>query len=164
MLVVTRLLRAALVAAILLPAAAPAFAGPAETALLEKYVGTWKGKGQLTGAEAGTVLCRLTLKLTGQKVAFNGRCASSGSPASSFSGTMTYNDAKKRYESTSSASKTVIGKKSGGGVLFATEQSSQRGTVTSTLSLTGGMIKVEFQMIDARTKEVTRGRIPFARS
>lgn len=132
--------------------------------MLQEYVGTWKGKGRLTGAEEGTVVCRLTLRPAGQKIAFNGRCAYDGSGAKSFSGTMTYNDAKKRFESTSSASRTVPGKKSGGGIVFTAEQSDRRGTVTSTLSLNGGSIKVNFHMVDAKTKEVTRGNIPFARS
>lgn len=160
----TRLFRTALLAAMLLPTVAPALAGPAEAALLQEYVGTWKGEGRLTGAEEGAVVCRLTLRPAGAKVAFSGRCAYDGSGAKSFSGTMTYNDAKKRFESTSSASRTVAGKKSGGGIVFTTEQSDRRGTVTSTLSLNGGTIEVDFRMVDARTKKVTRGNIPFARS
>lgn len=160
----TRLLCTALVAGMLLPTAAPAVAGPAEAALLQDYVGTWKGKGRLTGAEEGIVSCRLTLRPAGTKIAFNGRCAYDGSGAKSFSGTMTYNDVTKRFESTSSASRTVAGRKSGGGIVFTTEQSDQRGTVTSTLSLNGGTIKVDFRMVDAKTKKVTRGNIPFARS
>ena len=47
----TRILRAAVVATLLVPVAAPAFAGPAETKYLETLAGTWTGKGKITGAE-----------------------------------------------------------------------------------------------------------------
>ena len=49
----------ALLAATLLPfAAAPAFAGPAETAFLQKLNANWVGQGSLSGAQSGRVACR----------------------------------------------------------------------------------------------------------
>jgi hypothetical protein len=56
--------RAAALAGLLLSAgftAAPAFAGPAEVALLKSYIGEWRGRGTLVGASTESVVCRLSL-------------------------------------------------------------------------------------------------------
>ena len=62
-------------------AVAPAFAGPAEMALLKSYEGSWKGKGQVVGADTETVTCRMLLSAgNDDKVNYSGRCALAGSP------------------------------------------------------------------------------------
>ncbi len=157
----------ALSAALALPTTAPALAGPAENAVLKKYEGSWKGTGKVTGPDAGTVVCRITLKAAATgKVNYSGRC-SFGAGAASFRGTMLYNDAKKRYEASSSAqgvSATAIGKKQGGGVVFAMSGMENRyGTASSTLSLTGGAIKMSFKLVDT-DGETTASSITFGRS
>ena len=158
----THLIRAALLACLIAPAA-PALAGSSNVELLHKYVGTWKGKGALSGAEEGTVVCRMTLKPSGEKVAFTGRCSMSGGN-SSFRGMLAYNEAKQRFEAVSSESGTVVGKKSGGGIVFHMQDSNRQGTVTSTMALTGGAIKVDFSIVDAKTQDVTKARIPFSKT
>lgn len=161
---ISRPLRAALLSLLLLPVAAPAFAGPNETAFLEQLVGTWKGKGKITGAEAGTVACRLTFKSAGEKLNYTGRCAySGGGGARSFSGVIRFNEAKSRYESSSSGS-TVTGKKSGSSLVFSTTQKDRRGNVTSTMTLSPNALKVQFKMVDASTGEASSGSVPFNRS
>lgn len=51
----TLLARLALAAMFVLPATLPALAGPAETALLATYAGTWAGTGIATGPQPGEV-------------------------------------------------------------------------------------------------------------
>ena len=118
----TRLLRAAVVALALVPATipAPVLAGAAETRYLEGLVGTWRGEGVIKGENGGNVSCRLTLRGSGERLSFNGRCSlSGGGGAQSFSGTIRYNDARGRWESSSSG-ETVVGKKSGSTLTFVT--------------------------------------------
>ena len=40
---------------------APAVAAPADVALLQSYIGDWRGRGTLVGANSETVVCRLSL-------------------------------------------------------------------------------------------------------
>jgi hypothetical protein len=159
---ISRPLRALLVAALLVPVAMPAFAGPNETAFLERLVGTWRGKGEITGPDAGKVACRLTFKAAGERLNFNGRCTGGGG-GQSFSGVIRYNDAKGRYESTSRGT-TVAGKKSGSSLVFASTQKESRGTVTSTMTLSPSALKVQFKAVDARSGEASNGTIPFSKS
>ena len=158
------LLRAALLALVLAPAAtAPAFAGDKEVAYLQSLAGTWKGKGKITGAESGTLTCRLTLKPSGERLNFNGRCAfSGGSAPQSFSGAIRFNDNKGVYES-SSQGRTVAGKKSGSSLVFSTSMNDMRGKGTSVMTLSPGGIKVQFKMVNARSGEASQGSIPFSK-
>lgn len=160
----TRIIRAAVVAALLVPIAAPAFAGPAEDKYLASLAGTWTGKGTITGAQAGSVACRLTIKASTGKVNFNGRCTYSGSSTpQSFSGSIKYNDAKGVYESTSMG-KAVAGKKSGSTLSFTTSVKDMRGNMSSTLSLSPNKASVAFQMVDSQTKKPSKGAVSFSKS
>ena len=145
------LLAAAGLAALLI-APAPAFAGPNEAALLASFAGTWTGKGEITGPDAGKVTCRMTMKATrAGKLTYNGRC-SMGTAAASFTGTMQYNDSARRYEATSSSrgqSSTAIGKPQSGGVVFTTTTADERiGKVSSTIALAGSAITLSFRTTD----------------
>ena len=160
----TRLLRAAAVALVLVPATvpAPAFAGPAEARYLESLVGTWRGEGTIRGEESGNVSCRLTLRGSGERLSFNGRCSfSGGGAAQSFSGTIRYNSERGRWES-SSQGDTVVGKKSGSTLTFVTSGSDMRGKGTSTMTITPSSIKVQFKLESRRGS--TSGSIPFKKS
>lgn len=160
----TRILRAAVVAALLVPVAAPAFAGPAENKYLESLVGTWNGKGKITGGQTGSVACRLTVKPSGEKLNFNGRCTYSGmSTPQSFSGSIRYNDATGDYESTSMG-KSVAGKKSGSTLSFTTAVKDMRGNMSSTMSLSPSKASVAFQMVDSQTKKPSKGTVSFSKS
>lgn len=147
---------------LLVPVAAPAMAGPNETAFLEGLVGTWKGKGRITGPDGGPIACRLTFRTVGERLNFNGRCTGGGT-AQSFSGVIRYNDDEGRFESTSSGT-TVAGKKSGTSLVFASTQKEQRGTVSSTMTLSPSALKMQFKAVDARTGEESSGSIPFSKS
>lgn len=158
---------ATLVVALALPVV-PALAGPAENALLAKYAGEWKGTGKVTGPDPGTVVCRITFKPTpAGKLTYNGRCTYSGQGTASFRGTMLYNDATRRYEASSSAqgvSTTTIGKKQGGGIVFAASGMDTRyGTASSVMTLAGNAIKLSFKLVD-KDGATTASSISFSRS
>lgn len=157
----------ALLAALALPVT-PVVAGPAENAVLAKYAGDWKGTGKVTGPDPGTVVCRISLKPAASgKLSYSGRCTYSGQGTASFRGTMLYNDATNRYEAASSAqgvSTTTIGKKQGGGIVFATSGVDTRyGTISSTMTLAGNAIKLSFKLID-KDGETTASSITFGRT
>ena len=126
---------AALCVAVALSVTSPVSAGQAESALLQKYAGSWKGTGKVTGPDPGTVSCRLTMKgTTPGKLTYTGRCSFTAG-AASFRGGIVYNDANKRFEASSSAqgvATTTVGKRSGGGVVFSTSGMETRyGTASS---------------------------------
>lgn len=164
MLKLSRLALPALFASLMIPLAMPVQAGPNELAFLQSLAGTWNGKGQVTGSEKGTVMCRLTLRPSGERLNFNGRCAYSGSGTpQSFSGRISFNDRKGVFESSSSG-RTVAGKKSGSTLTFTTNMSDMRGRGVSTMSLSPRGIKVQFELVNSRTGEGSKGSIPFSKS
>lgn len=161
-------MRPALVAATLLfLSSAPALAGPEETALLASYAGGWVGSGKVTGIETGDVDCTMTLTANRSgKVNYSGRC-DFGSGTAGFTGTMHYNEAARRFEANTSAqgvSGGAVGKRQGGGIVFSMSGlESSYGTVSSTLSLTGGKIGMKFEMLD-KDGVKTASSINFSRS
>ena len=159
-----RFLRIVALAAVMAPVAAPAIAGPSEAAFLEQLAGTWRGKGKVTGAESGNLTCRLTVKPSGERLNFNGRCAySGGSSAQSFSGSIRYNDAKGVFESSSNG-RTVAGKKSGSNLVFTTTHKDIRGSMTSTLTLSPSALKMQFKMTESESGDTSQGSVPFSKS
>jgi hypothetical protein len=144
----------AFAAALTAPSALPAIAGQAENAVLASYAGEWRGTGKVTGPDPGTVVCRITFKPTSSgKLTYSGRCSFGGTGSASFRGTMLYNDAQKRYEASTSAqgmgSATTIGKKQGGGIVFASSGMKTRyGTASSVMTLAGNAIKMSFKLVD----------------
>jgi len=156
----------ALAALIATPTALPAFAGPAESALLASFEGEWRGTGKVAGPDPGTVVCRITFKSASSgKLTYSGRCSYGGAGSASFRGTMLYNDAKKRYESSTSAmgmgSSTVIGKKQGGGVVFASGGMTTRyGTASSVMTLARNVLKLSFKLV-AKDGDTTTSSINF---
>lgn len=157
------LLSLALAAALAIPGV-PALAGQAENALLAKYAGEWRGTGKVSGPDPGTVVCRITFKPTSNKLTYNGRCTYSGQGTASFRGTMLYNDARKRFEASSSAqgvSTTTIGKRQGGSIVFAASGMDTRyGTASSVMTLAGDAIKLSFKLVD-KDGETTASSISF---
>lgn len=154
-------------AAALALSGAPALAGQAENALLAKYAGEWRGTGKVSGPDPGTVVCRITFKPSSNKLSYTGRCTYSGQGTASFRGTMLYNDAKKRFEASSSAqgvSTTTVGKKQGGGIVFAASGMDTRyGTASSVMTLAGNAIKMSFKLVD-KDGETTASSISFKKS
>src|SRR5690606_36515863 len=100
--------RAAALAGLLVSAgaASPALAAPADVALIKSYIGEWRGRGTLTGANSETVVCRLSLTQGNQdKVNYNGRCTLAGSTLS-VAGTMAYTEQSKRFEAAMTSNAT----------------------------------------------------------
>jgi hypothetical protein len=155
----------ALVPAFLAPLALPAVAGPSENALLAKYAGNWRGTGEVTGPNAGSVVCRLSFKPADSgAVSYSGRC-SFGAGGYSFRGAMAYDDAKKRFFSQSSVQGKQVattGKKSGNTITFASSMDTEYGAATSSFSLASNAIKMSFKVVDKKGR-ATASAISFAK-
>lgn len=159
---------------VLLPAlalSAPAFAAAADIALLKAYIGTWSGRGTLTGANTETVKCKLKLEEgNGDKIIYSGRCTLAGTNLS-IRGTLLYDDASGRYLAamTSNATFTgdAIGQKSGDGVVFnlkerQTDEEGNDMTISASIALKGGAINVQFEVIYTATGDTIRATVPFS--
>ena len=168
--------RAVAVAGVLLAAGAmPAFAGPAEMALLENYIGTWNGKGTIKGAQDETVVCKMSLsKGNGTKLNYTGRCSMAGAQLS-VTGTIAYVDANKRYEAVMNSGiggfrGVAIGVKKGDGVVFdlkqrASDDSGNDVSIASTVTLSGGnKMGVSFHAVFNESGDTIDASIPFAKS
>jgi hypothetical protein len=159
---VNRIVTAAVFGLLSILAPATVNAGSSETQFLQSLVGSWAGRGQVSGEDGGTMTCRMTFKPSGERLNYNGRCTlSGGSGSQSFSGRISYNDAKGVYESTSRG-RTVRGQQSGSTLVFTTSVNNTRGKGTSTMQLSPGGINVSFDMVNRRG-ERSAGSIPFSR-
>jgi hypothetical protein len=137
---VLRLLCAALVAALLVPVApVVSTAGEREVAYLRSLAGNYVGSGRLRGA--GTVTCRLALKPSGGKLNFSGRCKN----LSEFSGTITYDDRRKRWISTSRG-QSVAGRRSGRSLTFTTTERRRDGVGATTTTFSPGKVSMKVQL------------------
>ncbi len=165
---------AGLLAAIPLAAAAPAYAAAADVALLKSYVGSWKGRGTLIGAETEAVVCRLTLSEgNGDKVNYSGRCSLAGTSLA-VNGTLAYVDANKRFEAAMTSNVTfsglAVGKKSGDDIVFNLKERNkdEEGndlTVTADIILKdkGAAIGVNFQVVFNATGNSLKASVPFTK-
>jgi hypothetical protein len=113
----SRLLSTLVVTALVL-APLPVLAGTSEDAFLAKLVGTWTGKGTITGAETGALTCTSTTRTVSTGINFRVKCDVPEFGAQNFSGTVSYNDAEGRYEAKSQGGQVTIGTKSGNAVIF----------------------------------------------
>ena len=155
-------------------AAAPALAAPSDVALLKSYVGSWKGRGQLIGAETESVVCRLTLSEgNSDKINYSGRCSLAGTTLN-VNGTLAYSDQNKRYEAAMTSNVTfsglAVGKKSGDGIVFNLRERNkdEEGndlTVTAAIALKGkgSAIQVDFNVVFNATGDTLKATVPFAK-
>jgi hypothetical protein len=152
--------------------ALPAYAAPADVALLKSYIGEWRGRGTITGANSETVVCRLSLKPGNQdKVNYTGRCIVAGSQLS-MNGTIAYVDASKRYEAAMTSnvafSGIAVGLKRGGGLIFNLRERDQDEEgkeigITAQIALNADAIAVNFEVMYIATGEYLRAEVPFAK-
>lgn len=163
---------AGLIAAVAGVAAAPAFAGPAEVALLKSYEGNWRGSGPLVGTETETVTCRMALTPgNDDKVNYAGRCAMAGANLS-INGTLAYVENSHRYEGAMTSnvnfSGVAVGQKTGGGITFNLKsrgmQDNANVEVSAGITLLPGSITVDFKATDVSTGKVVYAKVPFAKS
>jgi hypothetical protein len=169
------LTRAAALAGLLFSAAAaasPALAAPADIALLQSYIGEWRGRGVLIGAEQETVVCRLSLTQGNQdKVNYNGRCTLAGTTLS-VAGTLAYVDANKRFEAamTSNATFTgiAVGQKRGSGLTFNLRERDQdeegkEMNISAQIKLVPDSIEVAFEVVYIESGDSLRAEVPFSK-
>lgn len=148
------------------------FAGPNEIAMLESYVGSWRGRGQLIGAESETVVCRLSITKGNQgKVNYSGRCALAGQNVA-VNGTLAYIDANRRFEAamTTNAGFTglAVGQKRGDGVRFdlrerETDEGGNDLQITAGIDLAASQITVDFNVVFVSSGESIKARVPFTK-
>lgn len=153
-------------------ATTPAFAGPAEVALLQSYIGDWRGRGTLTGANSETVVCRLSLTQGNQdKVNYNGRCTLAGTQLS-VAGTMAYVEASQRFEAAMSSNATfsgiAVGQKRGGGLVFNLrerdeDEEGKEMNISAQISLTNEAIGVVFEVVYVESGDSLRAEVPFTK-
>jgi hypothetical protein len=153
---------------------APAYAAGADVALLKSYLGSWKGRGTLIGAETESVVCRLSLSEgNADKMNYSGRCAMAGTTVS-VNGTIAYNDSARRYEAamTSNVMFTglAIGKKQGNNIVFNLREKNKDDqgrdlTVTAAITLGGAgkSIAVDFGVVFNATGETLKASVPFTK-
>lgn len=153
-------------------AATPAHAGPAEVALIKSYIGEWRGRGTLVGANTETVVCRLAMTPGNQdKVNYNGRCSLAGTQLS-MAGTIAYIEASKRYEAVMSSNATfnglAIGRKRGSRLIFDLherdeDEDGKELSITARIDLVDDAINVVFDVIYVENGDSLRAEVPFTR-
>lgn len=151
---------------------ASVMAAPADTALLQTYLGSWKGKGKLVGSESETVACKLNLSPgNGDKVNYEGRCAMAGTNVT-VAGSMQYNDANRRYEAIMSTNVTfsgvAIGKKRGDAIVFnlrerEKDEDGNDLTVTADITLRPANIQVDFNVLFNDSGDTLSASVPFTK-
>lgn len=151
-----------------------AHAAPEDVALLNEYLGNWKGQGGVTGPKGNTetVACRLVLSDgNGDKVNFSGRCSLAGTTVT-MNGAMVFSEAAQRYEAvmTTSVGFTgqAIGVRRGNGIHFELREvgEDEQGndmTIVSSFSLSGGTIDIGIDVVFADTGDKYVATAPFTR-
>lgn len=149
-------------------ATAPAFAGPTEVALLQSYIGEWRGRGVLIGANKETVVCRLSLsKGNTDKVNYNGKCTLAGTQLS-INGTIAYIEATKRYEAAMTTNATfkgtAIGQKRGTGLVFnlREREADEEGkdiTISAQIHLSKDEVDVSFSAVYVENGDSLRAEV-----
>jgi len=153
---------AGLTAIVLAVSAAPAFAGPAETAFLAKLTNNWVGKGKLTGAQTGPIACRVVLTGGGQSIKYQGRCNIPDMASQAFNGAIIYNDKLQRYETRTLAG-VVAGVRRGDKLVFTTTSKSIAGSSYSTMTISATSFTVDFAIVDGKTGDKTTSHISFTK-
>lgn len=151
---------------------APAMAATADVALLQSYIGDWRGRGEMVGAETETVVCRLSLSKGNQdKVNYSGRCSMAGTVLS-VNGTLAYNDAANRFEAAMSSNATfsglAVGKRQGGALVFNLKERNkdENGndlTLSAAITLRQEKIDVDFKVTFNATGETLTASVPFSK-
>ncbi len=169
------LTRAAALAGLLFSAGAalgPALAAPADVALLKSYIGEWRGRGILIGANQESVVCRLSLTQGNQdKVNYNGRCTLAGNNLT-VAGTMAYVEPSKRFEAVMSSnanfSGVAIGQKRGQNLIFNLREREKDEVgkdlnISAQIQLSADAIQVIFDVVYVESGDSLRAEVPFSR-
>ena len=151
----------AVAAALFAVSAAPAFAGPAETAFLQKLTASWTGRGKLSGAQSGPIACKVVISGRGESAQYQGRCAIPDLATQAFNGSITYNDATGHYEARTVGG-VVQGQKRGNALVFTDSQQTMAGTASSTMTMSPTSLVIDFSLVDQNGQK-TSSRITFGK-
>jgi hypothetical protein len=150
---------------------APAEADSPEIDFLKSYVGNWEGTSALVGGEHPEPFhCRLKISPGNQgKINYAGRC-SLVSMNLSVSGTIAFDEAKKRYFAAMSSNAgftgTAVGQRAGDTISFDLRDKQQdRGgndvRIGARIVLTSGSIAVDFEVEFNNSGQVLTTSVPF---
>ena len=169
------LARAIALAGILSAGALPALAAPADIAALSKYVGTYNGKGQLSGSQTQPVSCKMALSAgNGGKLNYTGRCSLGGAQLS-VTGTIAYSDTNHRYEAVMNSGiggfrGVAVGQKQGDKFVFdlkqrANDDAGNDISVAANVTLSGGdKMSVDFHATFNSSGDKIDAAIPFTKA
>jgi hypothetical protein len=152
----------------------PAYAGPAEVALLANYIGEWSGSSVLEGGDFPEAFsCRLSVgKGNRAKINYAGRCTLVNMNLS-VSGTIAYDDATRTYQaimgSNAGYKGVAVGRVKGDTITFAlSEQEQDRAGNLVRLGATITLIKsttieVDYEVEFNNSGQVLTAAVPFSR-
>ena len=163
--------RAIAVAGILGASALPALAAQSDIDALSKYLGTYTGKGTVTGSQAQSVTCKMQLSSgNGGKLNYTGRCELGGAQLS-VTGTIAYSDTNHRYEAVMNSGiggfrGVAIGQKQGDRIVFDLHQRADDNegndiTIASTVVLDDKGLSVDFHAVFNQSGDKVDAKIPF---
>lgn len=164
---------AAMAGAVMLAAGAaqPAAAASSDVALLQTYMGDYRGTGTVSGQDNETINCRMSISSgNAGKINYQGRCLLAGANLG-IAGTIAYNEARHQFEAAMTSSTAfageAIGRRVGESIVFkldkrAVEKGSDL-TIAVGIVLHNGVVDVDFKVQDAATGGVTKAVIPFKR-
>jgi hypothetical protein len=165
--------RAIAVAGILGASALPALAAQSDIDALSKYLGTYTGKGTVTGSQAQSVTCKMQLSSgNGGKLNYTGRCELGGAQLS-VTGTIAYSDTNHRYEAVMNSGiggfrGVAIGQKQGDRIVFDLHQRADDNegndiTIASTVVLDDKGLSVDFHAVFNQSGDKVDAKIPFTK-
>jgi hypothetical protein len=165
--------RAIAVAGILGASALPALAAQSDIDALSKYLGTYTGKGTVTGSQAQSVTCKMQLSSgNGGKLNYTGRCELGGAQLS-VTGTIAYSDTNHRYEAVMNSGiggfrGVAIGQKQGDRIVFDLHQRADDTegndiTIASTVVLDDKGLSVDFHAVFNQSGDKVDAKIPFTK-
>ena len=166
--------RAIVVAGILGTSALPALAAQSDIDALSKYLGTYSGKGTISGTQAQSVTCKMQLSSgNGGKLNYTGRCELGGAQLS-VTGTIAYSDTNHRYEAVMNSGiggfrGVAIGQKQGDKIVFDLHQRADDNegndiTIASTVVLDDKGLSVDFHAVFNQSGDKIDAKIPFTKS
>ncbi len=149
----------------------PSFGAPEDFELLQSYIGTWKGRGEIiwNNGDKEAVKCKLNItKAKQEKVNYNGRCAFAGGNFS-IAGTMAYIEEKQRYEAVMSTSTeftgVAIGEKQGDNLIFELKNKNEKTgddfEIDSDIKLEDGELFIGFTAKNITSGRVIKAQVPF---
>ncbi len=142
-------------------------------ALLDSYVGDWRGEGALVGGDRPEPFrCRLTVSKGNQgKINYAGRCSLVDTNLS-VSGTIAYNEGARRFEAVMSSNAgftgTAVGRQNGEQIVFDLQerQQDQAGSevrIGAAIVLVPSQIRVDFEVEFNNSGDVLRASVPFTK-